>query len=292
MDAEGRERLVLFGTLAAQHRRPTARDPFGNGEVGEVAALGGEQRRRCLHEIRAMIAAFGNRGWSPRGLLDSRPQRFCEAADLDPGIVDVELPSHRVAGPLEQGRDPISLRRATTVPHVQRAGGIRGDELDIHSLPCRHTGTPVSGPLCEHPRVRGGKGIGSETEIDEAGPGNTALPDDCRGERKGGQNALGHRARIAPLPFGQLHCEIGGEVAVARVARPLEGELKTGAAQRRGDASQLAPQHFAHAGSADPEAFFFGIGATAAGAASGFTAGVSGFGAASLSLRAPFPSFP
>ena len=143
----------------------------------------------------------------------------------------------------------------------------------------------------------GCEGIVGESEVDEAGSRDGALPDECDWKGEGGKHTLSHRARIAPFTFGKLHREVGCKVAVAGVAGTFERKLDVGATECRSDPGEFIAEDFAHEASAEPLVFDAGVATegVAAGFPAGgsvFTAGASDFGAPSLSLRAPLPSFP
>src|SRR6476469_9202931 len=111
---------------------------------------------------------------------------------------------------------------------------------------------------------------------------------------------------IGALALGQHHREVGGQIAVARVARPLEHELYAVGAEARGHPRELGAQCVAHSEAAFPSlrlgAGFEGlVSALGAGLASDLSAlsalgGESGLdSAAGLSasgLRGPLPSLP
>ena len=65
------------------------------------------------------------------------------------------------------------------------------------------------------------EGVG-EPDVDEAGAGDIDLDDVGVGAKRFG-DGLGERARVLAGGFGQHHGGVGGEVAVAGVARRLDG---------------------------------------------------------------------
>ena len=151
-----------------------------------------------------------------------------------------------------------------------------------------------------------GEGAGFEAEVEEAGTGDLGSGHEVRGEVQLLEHPFGGLAGVAPFLPGEDHREVGGEVAVAGVARALEHELDPVGAEPRGDPRQLGAECVAHSEAAflffelEEDSLEPALGAPSfAGLASGLSAlaAASGFDALSLagavgSFRGPFPSFP
>ena len=109
---------------------------------------------------------------------------------------------------------------------MQRPGGIGGNELDDHPLAFaeprfRHSAAPSSWMRPISRRVRRGR----QEEIDEAGAGDLGPIDEgARGQ--GGHDGLRELPRIAARRFGMTQCNVGGEVAMLRVAGALDGDRR------------------------------------------------------------------
>ena len=248
--AEIGERPILLGPLHREHGRATTRDALGRLKISEPGSFALQQLGRGVLQVFAVIAALGNLRLTADRLLHARPERLREPGDLHAGIVDVELARDRVTGPLEQRRDAVAQRRAAAVADMQRTGRIGRDELDVDPSPRADGGPTVLAPL----RVKRWKSaeqrVGGEPEVDESGSGDLDAGQH-RGRRvERGDDALRHGARIGALATRQLHREVGGEVAVRRIAGPLERELVV--AERRRHAREHGTKRVTHEASGFP----------------------------------------
>jgi hypothetical protein len=129
---------------------------------------------------------------------------------------------------------------------------IGGHELDVDLEAGARRGAAVVRPLLQNPAVRGGELIPGQPEVDEAGTGDLGTRDEVGGEPQLFQHALGGLPRVGALAPGKHHGEVGGEVAVARVARALEHELHPVGAEPRGDPRELGAKRVAHSEAAFP----------------------------------------
>src|SRR5688572_21517591 len=117
-------------------------------------------------------------------------------------------------GPLEQTRNAVSERCASSVRDVQRTGGIGGNELDLDALArlrLRLAVTCILAQYLEQLRLQTAMG---ETEVDEARSGNLGRAQTCRFEIQPFDDVLGKRLRFLTDAFGQDESEIGRKVAV------------------------------------------------------------------------------
>ena len=90
----------------------------------------GRQLLSPLDDVLAVVAVVGHR-------LASRPcrERTPEQLHLGAAVVDVVLGDGAVAAAPEQTGEAVAKGTPTTAAGVQRAGGVRGDELEVHSSP-------------------------------------------------------------------------------------------------------------------------------------------------------------
>ena len=117
------------------------------------------------------------------------------------------------------------------------------------------------------------------------------------GSSSGADDAFRGLPWIGALAAGEHHGEVGGEIAMARVARALEDELDAVGAEPRGDPGELGAEQVAHSPAALPGFLTAGLASALDGLAS--VLGVSLFDspedAAGFSVsgfRGPFPSLP
>ncbi len=107
--------------------------------------------------------------------------------------------------------------------HVQRAGGVGGDELHQHlAIGTRAIAAVGITQLVDAPHDAG-LCIARQEEIDEPGAGDLHLLDggvlfQC------GHDQLGDFARWLARRLGQAHREVAGEVAVGGIARTLHAK--------------------------------------------------------------------
>ncbi len=162
-----------------------------------------------LDDVLAVVTTLRNGLAGP-----ARRERRREQLHLGAAIVQVVLPSHVVAAPLEHPRQRIAVRRAAPVTGVQRARRVGAHELDHHPRPDPEAepGVPVDAladDVAQHvvqPRV-------GQTEVHETRSGHLD-----------GQHVVG-RGRVERL--GQRHGQLAGVAAgllgcgQRHVARPV-----------------------------------------------------------------------
>ena len=132
------------------------------------------------------------------------------------------------------------------MPHVQWAGGVGRDELHIDPLPVPKIGAPIAVGGPDDRGERGGELIFGQPEIDKAGTGDLDFGDDVFGKGERRDDFLRHAPRIDPAALGQHHGEIGGEVAVAGVAGPLQHEGHLRVAEGLGHPNELGADRLVH----------------------------------------------
>src|SRR5690606_10292374 len=137
----------------------------------------------------------------------------------------------------------IAQRGATAVRHVQRAGRVRGDELDLD--PATLAGgappeRPVRGNDLGEPRLQDRVG---EPEVDEPRAGDLGGGHAGAAQVEALDDALRNGTRRLAEAGGQHECHVRGQVPVLRIARALELEVQVrGAAQLEHDPVQLLTQ--------------------------------------------------
>ena len=122
------------------------------GEVGDVAARVAALRRRLA--------------------LDRGEDGQAEVVHLVAGVVDVVLVGDVGAGSAQHPADRVAEGRPAGVADVQRAGGVRRDELEVDGGTGERGAVPVGGAgLDDGLRERAG-GCGIESDVDEARTGD------------------------------------------------------------------------------------------------------------------------
>ncbi len=101
--------------------------------IQPIAMFGPELAGQLGH-VDAVIAAFRNRFLVSLQLPVAGMYGVDELVDLGAGVVDVELALHLVPGELEQPSDGVADGGATSVPHMQRARGVRRHELHVEEM--------------------------------------------------------------------------------------------------------------------------------------------------------------
>ena len=171
---------------------------------------------RKLDDVLAAVAVFGRLLPAP-----DRVDREAEALDLGAGVVVVVLALDLVAREREQAREGIADRTVARRRDRERAGRVGGDHLDLHALPrvCP-AGTVVGAGLEDLAEDLAEPGR-SQPEVDEAGAGDLGALDLRKTGRRNHQ-LLGQLARRLPARGRELQRDVGGVVAVRRVARALQ----------------------------------------------------------------------
>ncbi len=217
LDAEGLQVGVL---LAAQRRHGEHAHGF---EVRDVAAPGDEGARDLL-DVFAAVAVLGPAGLARLHAARARLHREREVVDLRAGVVVVELARDRVALRFEERGERIAERGLATMAHVQRAGGVRRDELDHHLLRIEGLAPAVRGAFREHARHGFLPGLWGEAKVDEARARNLHAVH-VRVGGQCGREFRGELARAGAQALGELECDVAGEIAVRRLAWALDQHL-------------------------------------------------------------------
>ena len=147
--------------------------------------------RRQLADVVADVAALGH-------LLAARPRadRLPELLDLGPGVVEVVLARHRVAGEAEHARQRVAVGGVAAAGRGQRARRVGRDELDVDPQRRRRAAAAVAVAGREHPVERADvPGVGEE-QVQEARAGDLdALERLAEAVAQRAAQPLGHLAR-------------------------------------------------------------------------------------------------
>ena len=182
------------------------------------------QLRGEIGHVVALVAVLGER------LAEAqRRDRCAEDADLAARIVEVVLARHALAAGLEDAAEQVADERAARIADVQRAGRIGRHELDVDRA--RLARRLCSGPTRRAPRGRramtSSRALSASVRFTKPGGATVALAIGVapRRGRLGGQfrrQGRGDRERRHPVRAGQLHREVGGEVAVLLAGRSFD----------------------------------------------------------------------
>jgi hypothetical protein len=185
------------------------------------------QAARDVDDVVALVAVVGKAHVDAAQFEVAQPHRHREDVHLAPGIVDVVLALHGMAGGFEQVRHAGAERGAAAVPDMQRAIGVGRDELDLYRLARLGRGVPVTLAVFEHAPQRAQAAGLVQMEIDEARAGDLDLGDVLRARHRGGEG-LGQFARLAPGRLGQQQGDIGRVVAVLAGLAAFDHEGRLG----------------------------------------------------------------
>ena len=218
--------------LAAAHEQRLRRLPLRHAR----AALLGEILAREVHQILARIAVVGQTRRLTQLLQDARLERARQGLELGARVVDVELGGDLRALRAQQARERVADRGRARADDHERAGRVRGDELEPDAAAALALAAAVGvarrEDLAERPRTPRGR----QEHVQEAGPGDLE-PLDLEERRKVLHDQLGDLPRRPPRRAREGQRHVGGVVAVLRLARDLPqarlGLGQAGARQRR-----------------------------------------------------------
>ncbi len=194
---------------------------FGDGKVPIacfVANLLGE-----IEQVTPPIPVFRQFGLPPARLQVACVQGFSEPVDLVPHIVHVILGRHPAAGECQNSRKGISHGCSPAVSHVERAGGIRRNELEENPVPVRFLGSPEPFPLFQGGRKDLPPRVIGQHDIDESRPGHGKIPEAAFPvfPPDGGEELRSHIPGFFLQVRCQLHRRIRGKIAVPLLPRNL-----------------------------------------------------------------------
>ena len=159
---EGNAELLEIGVLfVAQISHRVAADAFkisriaraldrfaGGGDDGLLSAVVAGD----VNDVVAVVAVFGEifgglfaGQFFGAGLHGNR-----EIVNLNAGVVVVELAHHAVALRGHDAGEHVAQSPLTSVPQMQRAGGVGRDVLEKHALAFKSFASAVSGTLAQH----------------------------------------------------------------------------------------------------------------------------------------------
>ncbi len=203
---------------------------------------------RDVLDVLAVVAFLGPAGAARPDALRARLDGERELLDLRARVVVVELARDAVALRFEEGRDGVAEGRLASVADVQRAGGIGGDELDLHLSARLVRRASVACAFLEDTAHDPRFGDGPQGEVDEPGAGHLGFLQELARDpccERGGEGA-----RAGLQRFRQLQRHIGRIIAMARLLRALQHDRRVGELRRLG--SQRGAQRLLERG--------FGIG--------------------------------
>ena len=159
-----------------------------------------------------------------------RDDRAAQVADLQAGVVEVVLARDSMAGTFEHAAEQVSHERAARIAHVQRAGGVGGDEfhVEVAGIVLVHATEVVAGHPClvEQAFEPGGR----EAHVDEPRRRHRDLAQRVRRRRRtqGLRDGLGDLQRRASHRPGQLHGQVRGQVSMVGIPRTFDLERGSG----------------------------------------------------------------
>src|SRR6266540_2198816 len=173
-----------------------------------------------LRDVLAHVTALG-------GLLPPPPRldRLAEELDLAADVVEVALAHDLAAAELEEARDRVAVRAVPRRADDERAGGIRGNELDEDALALSRLPGAVALAALEDLREGPLVPVTGQPQVEEAGARDLGPLDRLQPGSAAGQ-LLGDLSR-GTLPHGSCaKGDVGRVVAVTGIARPLQLHLR------------------------------------------------------------------
>jgi hypothetical protein len=179
-----------------------------------------------IDDVVSVITAFGYGHLLAVQASESRLDRIHQLIDLDARVVHVELAMHLVPCELEEASDGIADRCAATVPNVQRARRIRGNELDVDLEALAPSATTVDLTLLNNFTKLLTEVIAVQGEVDETGPRDVRLVDAQSRQVELVDDRLRQISRFLSKATGQNHGHVGGQVTVGRFSRSFELDVE------------------------------------------------------------------
>ena len=232
----GVDRLERLGDLGLDDALPLERVEMDTEPLeGRLDLLEHPRHRvprlpRELDDVLAAIAVLG-RLLAAANRLDGLP----EALHLRAGVVVVVLALDPVPGELEQACDRVAVRAVPCRRDGDRAGGVRGDELDLDLLGRVGRARSERAPGGEDRRRAGPEPRVVDGDVEEARAGHVDTLDALERSDPVGQLRRDLARRLSPLAR-EPERDVRRVVAVACVARALEldGSSRDGR-ERRGE---------------------------------------------------------
>ena len=211
--------LVATGRLVGGHAFHQ-----GLGVDGEVPADIAFQRGRDFMHVRAAIAVRGKRDRYPPALEVTQPHAQREDVHLAAGVVDVVLALHVESGRFEDVGDACAVRGTPAVSDVQRAGGVRGDELHLDAPAIAERRARSARAVHEDAAHHLGERPRRDAEVDEARAGNRDRRDGVR-TRQPRDDEFRDLSGPAPCDTGEGEGDGTREIAVIVTAAALDGDI-------------------------------------------------------------------
>ena len=227
------ERIKVVVLLVAQIGDAVATDAVGVGKV----ALGFDDRAVMrMHGLAVkVVAGDGDHVFAVIGvfrkfdgftleLAGAQADGFGEIADLNAGVVVVELAGDFPALSGEKIGKHVSEGALTGVAEMKRAGRVGGYEFEVQGLAGQVVVLAVVAAGFKHGVHHCGRGCGVERDVDEAGAGHFHGLDAVGIGQFGGEQ-FGEITWLHAGLLGQLHGRVGRPIAMCAVLRAHHGEL-------------------------------------------------------------------
>ncbi len=237
LDAEGLQIDIL---LIAQIGNAEFADGFKVFDIAAgdsrfaIAGRYGFLREEILRDFSDIVAVIRRlRPAGVTGLESARPRlhRRRQCGNLHPGIVVIKFTGNVIALCVQQCRQGIAQRALAAVAHMQRTSRIGRHELDNDFLPCSLVAFAELPALLQNGFDHGLFRSSGNTDIDKAGAGDFRAGDQAGGAcLQRTHDSLRQFARIFLQRFGNLHRNIAGNVAMRRIARTFQRDVRRQAA--------------------------------------------------------------
>ena len=182
------------------------------------------QRGRDVVDVLATVTVRGKRDGRTKAFQVPQPHAQREDVHLAAGVVDVVLALDVESGRFEDVREGRTVGGTPAVSHMQRSGGIGGDELHLDAPSGSERGTCAPGAGDEDATYHRGVCPGRHGEVDEPGAGDVHRRNRVR-RRQPSRDPLGNFARLSLRDAGQSESDGARKVAVAVPATPLDRNL-------------------------------------------------------------------
>ena len=168
--------------------------------------------RHGLHIVALVGVTRERHGLAAQGQV-TQPGGEGQDVHLAAGVIHVVLALHLIARHLEHVAQTGAEGRPTPMAYVEWAGGVGGNELDLHLLAQTLIAAAIGRALLQDPRRDALPGHRFEKQVDEAGAGDFRLFQQGGGRQRG-DDRLRQFARVAFQHPAQLHRHVAGEIAV------------------------------------------------------------------------------
>ncbi len=150
------------------------RQPVGFGLIQQAVAILCLERFTNGNQVISGVETFGNFGAEPVGLAVTLEGGAGQHINLCATVIDVVFTRYIVTGEVKQRAQCIAKNRAAGVAHMQRAGRVGRDKLNINLPPCPDIGTAKactgSKDVSQQPLPDGGV----QANVQKAGAGHVS----------------------------------------------------------------------------------------------------------------------